>query len=783
VTDSNAIWHSIDEVNQFASATGFVPGDQILFQSGQTFAGSLFLQSTDQQLNMGRPDAPITIGSYDPSDPTNPLPARATIASGAGGGIEVYNAAGYHITDLNLQGGWNHNLRTGNSSDGIIFDGNLGTGVVLSFVHIDHVAISGYGVDSFNFDKGNGILFGNVENSACAYNYVSITDSVIHEGVSNGIYSRAGKISNLLLDHIQIYDIYGLTNVNSGYGIHMWNLGGAVVERCEVFNTGLWGGDPNAGGPDGSGGPVAVDVSHSSHVLFQYNDAHNNHDHAGRDGDGFDFDEQTVDSIMQYNYSHDNDGVGYMLGTWSMNGYNSRNVLRYNVSENDCRYWNYGAILVETQLVTDCEIYNNTVYLSANDGHNSSTLAAIEVPLSGQTVHVRNNVFQTAGGVPAAALQSNLGSGLLFQGNYYDARSWTPSGTQPLILWGNTRFTNLDDWRTGTHNSQEYLNGMPLGTQGNPLLINPGAAGGLDNPLDPHYVPNHIDQLGGLLAGYYACRSPSRGVDLTQLGLPQWDPFNLQSQGGYPSAYWVATQDFAGHAFAWGGDTDSHTPGAFQFPLGIQPALLTMGAGTSAVSGTAFSITVRAVDPNGTVDPFYRGVIHFTVTDTDGGVVLPGDYTFTTADGGQHTFDGVKLITQGYQTITAIDVAAKIAAAATISVLGGNGSPGGSSKQALRPLANPNFGPALTGTANVLLNLTARCDSQDQLYEAGRDLNAGDLHPAQLLGDGAPAEPVRSKNAGARSRRSQTELAWSYLSVNYTDTGSVARLATSTEVF
>src|SRR5262249_5447676 len=88
VTDPNATWHSIDEINNFASATGFGPGDQILLESGQTFAGNLKLESPDQVLNMGRRDAPITIGSYDPGNPANPLPSPATIDAGAGFGLK-----------------------------------------------------------------------------------------------------------------------------------------------------------------------------------------------------------------------------------------------------------------------------------------------------------------------------------------------------------------------------------------------------------------------------------------------------------------------------------------------------------------------------------------------------------------------------------------------------------------------------------------------------------------------------------------------------------------------
>jgi hypothetical protein len=577
VTDPNATWHSLDEVDNFAANSGFVAGDQVLFESGQTFSGNLYLESLDQQKNMGRPDAPITIGSYDAGDPANSMPSPATIAAGAGYGIKVFNAAGFHITDLIILGGWSHATATGNTADGIFFDGNLGTDVVLPYVHIDHVSVSGFGGDYDYLEKngGTGILFGDRGDSACAYDDVAITDSVTHEDNLNGIYLRAGRITNAFLDHDLVYDIYGLKNLNLGYGLHLRNLDRAVIQRCEVFHTGLWGGDP------AMGGPVGIDVYYSSHVLVQYNDSHSNQDHAGGDGDGFQFGEHTTDSIMQYNYSHDNDGVGYLLGTSSSDGLNERNVLRYNVSENDCRYWNYGAILLEKPLIRDIDIYNNTVYLSPNTGHNDNILSAIEIPAAGQTVRVRNNVFQTSGGVSAVVVVSNIGSGVLFQGNDYDARHWIPGPAQPLIRWGGTQFANLDQWRIATDNSQEYFSGMPQGTQEDPLLANPGVSEEIDNPADSNYVPDHIDQLGGLLAKYYGSTRPLPGVDLTRLGNRRWDPFDFENQGGYVAAYWVAAQDFAGQAFTWGGDMDPHKAGAFQFPRSSGSAAIRgQGSGT-----------------------------------------------------------------------------------------------------------------------------------------------------------------------------------------------------------
>ena len=51
-----------------------------------------------------------------------------------------------------------------------------------------------------------------------------------------------------------------------------------------------------------------------------------------------------TNSVMQYNYSHDNDGAGYGLYQGSTSAPWSNNVVRYNISQNDGRKNGYGAI-------------------------------------------------------------------------------------------------------------------------------------------------------------------------------------------------------------------------------------------------------------------------------------------------------------------------------------------------------------------------------------------------------------------------------------------------------
>ena len=63
-------------------------------------------------------------------------------------------------------------------------------------------------------------------------------------------------------------------------------------------------------------------------------------------------------------------------------------------------------------------------------------------------------------------------------------------------------------------------------------------------------------------------------------------------------------------------------------------------------------------DQFGNVATGFRGTVHFTSTDVVAQTLgdLPADYTFTSGDGGIHTFS-VTLVTVGNQTITVADTA------------------------------------------------------------------------------------------------------------------------------
>jgi hypothetical protein len=78
-------------------------------------------------------------------------------------------------------------------------------------------------------------------------------------------------------------------------------------------------------------------------------------------------------------------------------------------------------------------------------------------------------------------------------------------------------------------------------------------------------------------------------------------------------------------------------------------------SGPSSVSaGTALSITVTAYDAYGNVATGYLGTVKFASSNNGPG--LPGQYTFTAADRGMHTFTGLTMHKKEMQTITVFDL-------------------------------------------------------------------------------------------------------------------------------
>jgi hypothetical protein len=424
-TSSNLPWKTIAKVN----AATLAAGDLVQFQSGQTFTGSLSVAS-------GTTNSPITYTSYG----TGP----AVINSGSLNGAAGSSVSGIILSNLNFVG----NGYTNNSNAGISLSGQG------NFVRINSVQSTGYGEAGIYFttsSSGNG------------YANVRITDSTVYGCGYAGIYvegvdDKKGtgtyySHTNFYIGYCNVYDIYGRTtdSVHTGNGIYMYDINDATVEYCVVHDTGA--------NDTVCGGPAGIWCWQANHITFQFDESYrciDNYEAGGCDGDGFDFDGGTVNSFMQYNYSHDNYGAGLL--SWEFSGARpmSNNVIRYNITQNNGLHGNfYAEITTGGGTLTGYQIYNNDCYASTG----SFACVQIEGPLVNSGF--RNNILFSTNGVPLVT-----GASATFQGNDY----WTAGGAFNIA-----GYTNLSSWQTAT--GQEKLNSNSVAHTVNPMFAAPGGGG------------------------------------------------------------------------------------------------------------------------------------------------------------------------------------------------------------------------------------------------------------------------------------------------------------------
>jgi hypothetical protein len=477
-TSQAAAWQTVAAVN----ATTLVAGDTVLFEGGAEFTGTLTLGAKDA----GTAAEPITISSYGTG--------RAEISAGAADGIDVLDTSGIAISNLNIEG----SSPTNDTSEGIkLFNdrasgGRLGNGVSITEVDVGGFGLFGIGIGAATVTNG--------------FDDVSVTHATLHNDDEAGLETYAGAYTvnpapygmahdDIYVGYVTSYDNAGNTiHLDSGNGILLGDVEDSTVEHCAAYDNGL----------NREGEPCGIWTYNSDHVTIQYNESYGN---AGgpTDGDGFDLDGGTTNAILQYNYSHDNTGTGYLLCQFANGTAWGNNIVRYNISQNDGGALNYAGIDLwaasNSNSLGACDIYGNTIYESKTG---SRVPKGIEIDVATTNVHIRNNIFDvTAGG--QAIQVDNAGTGLLFQGNDY----WANSSATAGLYWLGTTYTTLAAWRTAS--GQEKLNSAPVGLAVNPQLADAGG-GGTVGP-------------GGNLATLSAYRltasSPliNAGVNLTSLGL------------------------------------------------------------------------------------------------------------------------------------------------------------------------------------------------------------------------------------------------------------------------
>jgi hypothetical protein len=420
--------------------------------SMRTMPNGIIMDANDS----GSTKQPVIIGTYGKKKP-------AKISAGYGNGLSIVNASNIQVSNLMIVGTWNALTGQGESSGaGIDLISTLPGNVKQSNIAIGSVESKGFrwaGIRIGGYNEKAGFSNVTISNSRIRWNGDA---GIIAQGVfdkSSTAYAHTG----IRITRTRVSNNTGVPDkgTNTGSGIQIADTDGAVVEQNVVYENGKF--QDNA-----EGGPVGIWAFDSNAVVFQYNESFSNQTGSGKDGAGFDLDGGVTNSVMQYNYAHDNEGPGFLLASFTTFRTFGNNVVRYNISQNDARRNNYGGItLTGGESVQNAIVENNTVFVSHTD---DSIASALRLKGVGPGVSIRNNIFYTSG--DAHAVDANAGSEqAVINGNDYY------SGTDPLrIRWSGQTYFDLTSWRAAT-GTPEMLGTTETGSNVDPMLTAPGAGG------------------------------------------------------------------------------------------------------------------------------------------------------------------------------------------------------------------------------------------------------------------------------------------------------------------
>ena len=481
-TSDATAWATLSKVNGFT----FKAGDVIKFRGNESFAGGISISASQWG---GSRTAPVTITSYNGG--------RATIASAsAQSGFFAYDYGGIIIDGIDFSNSGGAANATG---DGILLYTDGVPNIKHQLVSIRNSNITGYktaiSILGWNRSAGyNGVLIEDVEVFGNA------------GGISiQGETGFSDANSDVVIRRAYIHDNPGRVGqgTDTGYGIALGMVNGGTIEHSLIKNNGANGDSSNGA----VGGSVGIMFWDSTRVTVQYNEVSwqkNSPTSNDVDANGFNLGGGCQQCVLQYNYSHNNEGAGYLIDGYALPARaNANAVVRYNVSENDARgtATSAGIYLFNNAVggigqLRDFWVYNNTVYMSPG-GKGSFTAACIILndtlqpnnsgPITGG-YFINNICHVSSPAVRMVNVKSNV----------------TSTQFVKNVFYGST----LSVWNSASHTGD---------ITADPLLLAPGDAGQISS-VPPLSLASLIDYYG-LQTG-----SPARNTGLPLLSTYSVNP-------------------------------------------------------------------------------------------------------------------------------------------------------------------------------------------------------------------------------------------------------------------
>jgi len=432
---------TLDKIN----GINFKPGDSLFLEGGTIFHGTLQLTSDDN----GSVGNPVVISSFGKG--------KAIINAGDGEGLLGVNSSSLRIISLQFEGSGVAN----NKGSGIHFYANdpLNAPSDIEIIDCDAKGFKNYGI---GFGANDTISYK-------GYQRVRITHCNVSENGEAGIASygsyKGFQHRDFYIAYCKAFNNRGIpskTQNHSGNGIVMGMVDELLIEYCEAYENG-------ADNRCTAGGPVGIWLWMCKNAIIQHCISHDNHAGLTKDGGGFDIDGGASNCILQYNYSYNNEGAGYLLAEYGALFPFRNNIIRFNISINDGRKNGYGGISVwgasKDYSVTNTSVYNNTIFVDDQKIVNGKPAVITLIGPNYQHVVVANNIFVTQGSVNVITSDTAVHTSalLLLHNNYF---SYT---NQYNFEWGRKKFNSLQSWFR-ENLFQEKWQGKPLWMNINPLF-------------------------------------------------------------------------------------------------------------------------------------------------------------------------------------------------------------------------------------------------------------------------------------------------------------------------
>ena len=479
-TSPERAWKTIAKLNE----TVFQPGDTILFKAGCSWEGETFKPQGN-----GEEGNPIYVGKYGDEDlypaihanyvPGTPLAEMETNNKNA---LEITGISYWEFHDLELTNyGIYNDDSTANEQKGrravtIRSSGGTMEDIVLDGLYIHDV--NGWNPKA-NDDNGAAISFG--ANGQTYIDGLTIENCLIkdvtRDGITGGGYTgtrpwgwNSWDMQNgVPLRHKNVVIRNNVLDTIAGDGIVATGTYEILVEHnlvTHASNNPIP--YPNQSGNARTNLSAAVWPFDADNSIFQYNEVCYTGVPRGTevaDGEAFDSDYYCVNTLFQYNYSHDNEG-GFLMICGPAYAYSDGTVVRYNISENDGSMHGKRTIfeIGGGGGVDHSYIYNNTIYTS--EDHSVFSVMRGE-PWDGKPkgTNFINNIFAINGTVAqfgfagdprdkgkegVVTYNHNLYTGTLFEGTLKDMPD------DPNAVFGDPKFVDPGNAGDGYENAKAY---------------------------------------------------------------------------------------------------------------------------------------------------------------------------------------------------------------------------------------------------------------------------------------------------------------------------------------